>query len=81
MVSVRTLPTSSNSDPDLYECIDVIENAVPIRNDVKFWNISFGPRGPIMDDSISRFTYALDTLAVDHKVGFCVKVGNDGDAG
>ncbi|WP_081887815.1 S8 family peptidase [Verrucomicrobium sp. BvORR034] len=81
VVSVRALPTSSISDPDLYECIDVIENAVPVRNDVKFWNISFGPRGPIADDSISRFTYALDALAVAHKVGFCVAVGNDGDAG
>lgn len=81
VVSVRTLPTSSTSDPDLYECIDVIEEAVPVRNDVKFWNISFGPRGPITDDSISRFTYALDMLAVDHKVSFCVAVGNDGEAG
>ena len=81
VVSVRTLPTSSKTDPDLYECIDIIEAAVPARKDVMFWNISFGPRGPITDDSISRFTYALDTLAVAHKVSFCVAVGNDGDVG
>ena len=81
VLSIRVLPTTSQVDPDLYECIDVIEEAVPIRNDVTFWNLSFGPRGPIMEDSISRFTYALDSLSVAHKVSFCVAVGNDGDAG
>jgi hypothetical protein len=81
VVSIRVLPTSDPKDADLYECIDVIEAAVPARPDVKFWNISFGPRGPILDDTISRFTYALDMLAVAHKAGFCVAVGNDGEAG
>lgn len=81
VVSVRALPPSSKTDPDLYECIDVIEEAVAVRSDVNFWNISFGPRGPINIDSISRFTYVLDSLAAEHKVGFCVAVGNDGDAG
>ena len=81
VVSIRVLPTSDPKDTDLYECIDVIEAAVPARPDVKFWNISFGPRGPILDDTISRFTYALDMLAVAHKAGFCVAVGNDGEAG
>jgi hypothetical protein len=81
VVSIRTLPTSDPNDTDLYECIDVIEAAVPARPDVKFWNISFGPRGPILEDTISRFTYALDMLAVAHKAGFCVAVGNDGESG
>jgi len=81
VVSVRVLPTSDPKDVDLYECIDVIEAAVPARPDVKFWNVSFGPRGPITDDTISRFSYALDLLAVAHKVGFAVAVGNDGEAG
>jgi hypothetical protein len=35
----------------------------------------------MLDDAISRFTYALDTLALTHKVTFCVAAGNDGDAG
>lgn len=81
VVSIRVLPTSDPKDTDLYECIDVIEAAVPARPDVKFWNLSLGPRGPILDDTISRFTYALDALAVAHKAGICVAVGNDGEAG
>lgn len=78
VVSIRALPTSDPNDSDLYEAIDVIENAVPQRKDVKVFNISFGPRGPILDDSISRFTYVLDSLAERHKVAFFVAVGNDG---
>lgn len=81
VVSFRAMPTSDPSDIDLYECIDVIEAAVPARRDVRTFNVSFGPRGPIADDEISRFTYALDTLAVTQKVTFCVAAGNDGDAG
>lgn len=79
VVSFRVLPTSDPLDVDLYEAIDVIEQAVPARNDIKVFNISFGPRGPIEDDTLSRFTYVLDTMAATHKVSFCVAVGNDGD--
>ncbi len=84
LVSFRVFPTRGDhkGDPggaDLYECIDIIEQTVPARNDIKVFNISFGPRGPIEDDTLSRFTYALDTLAETHKVTFCVAVGNDGE--
>lgn len=79
VVSIRAFPPSAAGDIDLFECIDVIERAVPIRKDISVFNISFGPRGPILDDSISRFTYALDQLAVAHNVLFFVAVGNDGD--
>lgn len=79
VVSIRVLPTSDPTDIDLYEAIDVVERAVPARNDINVFNLSFGPRGPIQDDTISRFTYVLDTLAVQHKVTFFVAVGNDGE--
>lgn len=79
VISFRVLPTSDPLDVDLFEAIDVIEQAVPARNDIKVFNLSFGPRGPIEDDTLSRFTYVLDTLATTHKVAFCVAVGNDGD--
>jgi hypothetical protein len=81
VVSFRVLPTSDPSDIDLYESIDVIEKVVPARKDLAIYNVSFGPRGPILDDSISRFTFALDSLAAAHKVAFVVAVGNDGEAG
>jgi len=81
VVSFRVLPTSDPADIDLYESIDVIESVVPARKDISVYNISLGPEGPIEDDSISRFTYALDMLAHEHQVTFCVAVGNDGDQG
>ena len=49
VVSIRALPTSDPLDVDLYESIDVIEKAVPARKDIKVFNVSFGPRGPIKD--------------------------------
>jgi hypothetical protein len=78
VVSIRALPTSNPKDIDLYESIDVVERTVPARKDIKVFNLSFGPRGPIKDDTISRFTYVLDSLAFTHKVTFYVAVGNDG---
>ena len=79
VVSFRALPTSSPADVDLYESIDVIERAVPARQDIKVFNISFGPIGQIEDDCLSRFTYSLDQLAHAHKVAFYIAVGNDGE--
>lgn len=79
VVSIRVFPPTKAGDHELYECIDVIENAVPSRPDISVYNLSFGPRGPILDDSISRFTYALDQLAIQHRVLFFVAVGNDGE--
>lgn len=79
VVSIRAWPTSDPSDVDLYETIDVIERAVPARKDIKVYNVSIGPRGPIYDDPVSRFTYVLDDLAYRHKVTFFVAVGNDGN--
>lgn len=79
--SFRVLPTSDPSDIDLYESIDVIESVVPQKPDIKFYNLSLGPQGPIDDDNITRFTYALDLLAHTHDVIFCVAVGNDGRDG
>lgn len=70
----RVLP-----EVDLYRVIDNIEKIVNDRSDIKIYNISFGPRGPIDDDDINRFTYSLDKLSYDKEVLFCVAVGNDGD--
>lgn len=77
--SFRVLPLSDSTDIELYEVIDIIEDIVPKRRDIKIYNISLGPAGPILDDQICRFTYALDRLAYDNGVIFCVAVGNDGD--
>lgn len=64
-------------DADLNWIIDQIEATIP-QWDIKIYNISFGPKKPIEDDEIDRFTWALDRLALKHKVVFFVPVGNDG---
>jgi hypothetical protein len=76
--SYRVLPTSNIMDMDLYESIDIIEKVVPERHDIHVYNLSFGPVGPI-SNKVSRFTYALDKLAIEYNKLFCVAVGNDGD--
>lgn len=77
--SFRVLPLSDPTDFDLYEAIEFIEKVVPNRHDIDVYNLSFGPVGPIFDDEISRFTYALDTLAWNYQKLFVVAVGNDGE--
>ncbi|WP_169799798.1 S8 family peptidase, partial [Cytobacillus firmus] len=77
--SFRVLPLSDPTDLDLYEAIEFIEKVVPNRHDIDVYNLSFGPVGPIFDDEISRFTYALDTLAWNYQKLFVIAVGNDGD--
>ncbi|WP_099204966.1 S8 family peptidase [Scatolibacter rhodanostii] len=82
--SYRILPQKQTGNPlednGLYPAIDEIEKVVTQRADIKLYNLSFGPRGAIIDDDISRFTYALDILStLPHHPLFCVAVGNDGD--
>lgn len=80
-VSVKSfgvLTDAVGSDPELYDVIDAIETIVPNNPDISVYNLSLGPKGPILDDSISRFTYACDLLSNQHGVLFCVAVGNDG---
>ncbi|MCL2320688.1 MAG: S8 family peptidase [Oscillospiraceae bacterium] len=82
--SYRVLPIQDKNDFELYEAIDVIEMVVKNRTDIKLYNLSFGPVGAIIDDSINRFTYATDLLTYDVANDetnplFCVAAGNDGD--
>lgn len=75
----RVLPKTDPGDIDLYEVIDAIEKVVPENKDIKVYNLSLGPDGPILDDGISRFTSALDKLQSEYGVVFCTAVGNDGE--
>ncbi len=75
----RVLPTTDEDDMDLYEVIDAIEKTIPTQRDISVYNISFGPIGPILDDHISRFTFACDLLAAKQNILFCNAVGNEGD--
>ncbi|MDR1319854.1 MAG: S8 family peptidase [Gracilibacteraceae bacterium] len=80
----RVLPVKDTFDFELYEAIDAIEDVIKKRPDIKLFNLSFGPAGAIVDDSISRFTYVLDLLTYKVADGdinplICVAVGNDGE--
>jgi hypothetical protein len=77
--SFGVLTDAGGADPELYDIIDAIEVIIPNNPDISVYNLSLGPKGPILDDSISRFTYACDLLSYQHGVLFCVAVGNDGD--
>jgi hypothetical protein len=82
--SFRVLPVKNRFDFELYEAIDAIENVIAEQPDIKLYNLSFGPKGAIIDDSISRFTYVLDLLTYQVADGdinplICVAVGNDGE--
>ena len=79
--SFRVLPAES-SDPlfDLFDIVDSIEETVSKRPDIQVYSVSFGPRGAIIDDELSRFTYSLDKLStLQYHPVFCVAVGNNGD--
>lgn len=86
--SFRVFPAkkTGNAEMDwqMYTTIDIIEEVVKGRPDIKLFNLSVGPRGAILDDEINRFTYVCDKLTYDvdeEEVNplFCVAVGNDGE--
>lgn len=81
--SFRVFPLDDGDDIanqiELYEIIDKIEDTIPKQADIKVYNLSFGPSGPILDDSINRFTWSLDRLAHQYGILFCIAVGNDGE--
>lgn len=86
--SFRVFPAkktgNAEADMQMYTTIDIIENVVREREDIKLFGLSFGPKGAILDDEINRFTYVCDKLTYDVDEGevnplFCVAVGNDGD--
>lgn len=79
LVSIGALSVNDSKDQALHDTIDVIKNAVLERSDIKVYNVSFEPSDPVLDDRISRFTYALDNLAFKYNATFFVAVGNDAE--
>lgn len=86
--SFRVFPAKKSgnieTDMQMYTTIDIIENVVRQRKDIKLYTLSFGPKGAILDDEINRFTYACDKLTYDVDDGgvnplFCIAAGNDGN--
>lgn len=67
--SFRVFPAkktgNAEADMQMYTTIDIIEDVVRKRGDIKLYGLSFGPRGAILDDEINRFTYVCDKLTYD----------------
>ena len=85
--SFRVFPAAKTDNPEadyqMYTTINIIEKVVTERPDIKVYNLSFGPRGAIIDDEINRFTYVCDRLTYAIDEGeinplFCIAAGNDG---
>ena len=90
--SFRVLPVQptgqftgdEENDIGLYSAIDAIETVVKEHPNIKLYNISFGPPSAIQDDSISRFSYAVDRLTYsvnEDEINplFSVAAGNSGE--
>ncbi|MDO8182861.1 S8 family peptidase [Lactiplantibacillus plantarum] len=85
---IRVLPTGvieqGNNfveDFDMVTATKLIKEIIPQNRDVKVWNISVGPFGPVLDEVIAPLTAALDELAFKYKILFCIAVGNTGEMG
>ncbi|MCT3338118.1 S8 family peptidase [Lacticaseibacillus paracasei] len=77
--SVRVLP--SEIDELMLSLVDldnILREAIPELSQIKIWNISVGPKGPVIDDHIGSLTAILDKLAFQYNVLFVVAVGNTG---
>lgn len=84
--TIRILPTSPIATPsaavedfDFVEAASLLKKIIPQNLDVKVWNISVGPYGPVLDDSVGPLTAALDELAFKYRIIFCAAVGNTGE--
>ncbi|KAL3947223.1 S8 family peptidase [Lentilactobacillus hilgardii] len=77
--SIRALPSKTDKFMlDLLDLDNILKNAIPKMAQIKIWNISIGPRGPVLDDHIGSLTAILDKLAYKFDVLFVIAVGNTG---
>jgi hypothetical protein len=77
--SIRGLPSELDElGVDLIDLDNVLQEAIPALSQIKIWNVSIGPKGPILDDHIGSLTAILDKLAYEHDVLFVIAVGNTG---
>lgn len=78
VVSVRGMPSSEDESFNLIDLGNIIEKAIPNYPEVRVWNLSVGPKGPISDYFVSSLTRILDELSFENDVIFTIAVGNTG---
>ncbi|RAI81596.1 peptidase S8 [Macrococcoides caseolyticum subsp. hominis] len=79
VASIRGLPSKENVSFDLICLEKIIETAIPKYPNIKIWNLSIGPKGPINDRYVSSLTYILDKLAYEYDILFIIACGNTGN--
>lgn len=77
--SIRVLPSQNdNLMLSLIDLDNILKEAIPELSQIKIWNVSVGPRGPVMDNHIGSLTAILDKLAFQYNVLFVIAIGNTG---
>lgn len=79
IVSVRALPSKEDMEFNLVNLEEIIEEVIPKYPNVKIWNLSIGPKGPIQDEIVSSLTWLLDKLAYERDLIFVIAAGNTGN--
>lgn len=79
VISIRGLPSDKDIEFNLINLENVIKEAVPKYPQVKIWNLSIGPNGPISEYFVSSLTRLLDELSYEHDIIFVIAVGNTGN--
>lgn len=74
----RVIGHSDESDPDLYDCMKRIDQALR-KGDIDFANLSLGPRLAIDDGQPHAWTAMLDAHLASGRLLMTVAAGNDGD--
>ncbi|MGM0282920.1 MULTISPECIES: S8 family peptidase [unclassified Enterococcus] len=76
--SIRALPSDLDVEFNLITVDKLIKEVVPRYPNIKVWNLSIGPQGPILDEVVSSLTRLLDQISYENDVIFVIAAGNTG---
>ncbi|KXF71373.1 S8 family peptidase [Enterococcus faecalis] len=76
--SIRALPSELDIEFNLVTLDKLIKEIVPLYSNIKIWNLSIGPQGPVLDEVVSSLTRILDQVAYENDIIFVIAAGNTG---
>ncbi|MFY1066664.1 S8 family peptidase [Enterococcus sp. AD013-P3] len=77
--SIRALPSDKDIEFNLLTVDQLIEEVIPLYRNIKVWNLSIGPQGPILDEVVSSLTRILDKVSYENDIMFVIAAGNTGN--
>ncbi|HAR1359226.1 S8 family peptidase [Enterococcus faecium] len=77
--SIRALPSEEDMEFNLLTLDKMIMEIVPKYSNIRVWNLSIGPVGPIQDEVVSSLTRILDQIAYENDIIFVIAAGNTGE--